>query len=1623
MQDDGNQDFNDPKAKLKQKGHGGCGNIQPEIRKDALKLTGTWKLPKGAEEDDGDKTPEKRPITPQMALNVFRNISDRDLAVLGLNADYARPEWMIMTVMPVPPPAVRPSISVDGTSQGMRSEDDLTYKLSDIIRANSNVKRCEQEGSPQHVVDEFVSLLQYHVATYMDNDIAGLPKAQQKSGRPVKAIRARLKSKEGRLRGNLMGKRVDFSARTVITGDPNLSLDEVGVPRSIARTLTFPETVNVYNINKMHELVRNGPDIHPGAKYVIRDSGERIDLRHHKNPGDLQLQIGWKVERHIVDGDYIIFNRQPSLHKESMMGHRVKVMPYSTFRLNLSVTSPYNADFDGDEMNLHVPQSHETRAEVMNLCAVPLNIVSPQKNGPLMGIVQDTMAGIYKLTRRDTMLNQQEVMNILMWVPGWDGILPHPAIVKPSPRWTGKQIISMGLPSGLNLLRYDDKEGHCPLKDGGLLIQNGELQYGQLVKKVVGASGGSIVHVIYNERGWEAAVDFFNAAQRIVCYWLLHNGFSVGIGDTVPDEKTALGIETAVAAEKAHVDELIDEVQQDKLEPLPGMTKRESFESRAKAFLEEARNQAGDVSSKGVKDFNNVGQMVKSGSKGSSVNISQMTAAVGQQSLEGKRLPFGFKYRTLPHFPKDDYSPASRGFVENSYLRGLTPTEFFFHAMGGREGLIDTAVKTAETGYIQRRLVKALEEVMVKYDGTVRNSLGDIVQFIYGEDGLDAVYIEKQPLDIINISHAQFEKRYKIDIMDPTDKSFQLTNDDIEVADEIQGDIEVQRLFDQELDAIIDHRDKIRKNLTEPDPDRQLPLNIGRMIDAAKTKFRIKEGQRSDLDPRDTIPKVKAMIDRLIVVRGNDPLTQEADENATLLVKALYRSRLAFKKLVKQDFLNTLALDNVLGDIENRFSRSLASPGEMVGVLAAQSIGEPATQMTLNTFHFAGVSAKNVTLGVPRLKEILNVAENLKTPAMKVYQLPENVLDQEKCKQLRSSIEHTSLRSVTEETEIYYDPQIDDTVVEADQDMVQSFYILPDDSGPPLELQSKWLLRIILSRKELLDKSLTVTQVANKIKDVYGKDIAVIFSDDNADEQVVRVRMVTRGSDKDEEENAEEEDTLKRLETHMLDKVVLRGIDGIKRVYVATEERMHEKADGALIKVKSDPNCKEWFLDTDGVNLKEALGIEGVDPQRTTCNHFTHIKDCFGIEATRAALIKELHQVLSFDGSYVNHRHMALLCDVMTARGTLMAVTRHGINRSDTGALMRCSFEETVEILFDAAASGELDDCRGVSENIILGQLAPSGTGEFDMLLDTNMLKDVVSTIPAPRNIAMGATTPMAEVGSMTPYDTGSPMAESGYVSGGSDYGASFSPMVNAGQEEASGGFSAYGGFDGGMSPYRGGMSPGGGFTPASPFSSGMSPTSPGWGGGYSPTSPAGGYSPTSPGQGLTSPSYSLTSPTFSPSSPAYTPTSPTYSPTSPAYGGGNKVSPTSPSYSPTSPSYSPTSPSYSPTSPNYSPTSPAANAPGSATSPKYSPTSPNYSPASPTSPAYSPTSPAYSPTSPKYAGGASSNSPTSPSYSPTSPVYSPTSPAGNGYSPTSPTYESPGSNKWSPTSPTYSPK
>jgi DNA-directed RNA polymerase II subunit RPB1 len=1591
----------DPK-KQPRLAHGGCGNIQPDtIRKEGLKLTATYK-PKKKEDDDGQGE-RKEVLTPQNALNIFKLLSDNTLALLGLNADYARPEWMIMTVLPVPPPPVRPSISVDGTGQGMRGEDDLTYKLGDIIRANGRVQECIQEGAPQSILNEFEALVQYHVATYMDNDANGVPQSMQKTGRPLKTIRGRLKGKEGRLRGNLMGKRVDFSARTVITGDPNLSLDQVGVPRSIARTLTYPEVVTKFNISKLTTLVRNGPNQHPGANYVIKADGVRLDLKHNKNLDDLRLQYGWKVERHIDDDDVIIFNRQPSLHKESMMGHRVKVMPYSTFRLNLSVTSPYNADFDGDEMNLHVPQSDETRAEVQNLCMVPRQIVSPQKNQPLMGIVQDTLLGVYKMSRRDNFLPIEQVMNIMMWVPDWDGIVPEPAILKPRSLWTGKQIISMAIAKQVNIWRGDDDSKPSPyndLEDKSLMIRGGELLLGSVTKKIVGATAGGVIHIIFNELSSNDAVTFFNACQRIVNWWLLHHGFSLGIGDTVPDPATADKIASEVAKAKAKVEDIVKEATKDELEPLPGMTIRGTFESKVQKFLNEGREGGGTAAQNSLKDFNNVVQTVISGSKGSTVNISQMVSLVGQQAVEGQRIPFGFKYRTLPHFTKDDYSPESRGFVENSYLRGLTPAEFFFHAMAGREGLIDTAVKTAETGYIQRRLVKALEDVMVKYDGTVRNSLGDIIEFIYGEDGLDGGHIEKQKIDMITLSEAKFEKIYKVDVLG-TDKP-QLPTSLLAGASEYQGDVDIQRHLDAEFEQIKIDREYLRTVIGQDDSQQfQLPLNIVRMIESAQARFNIKPNTVSDLHPTEAVCQVRDLLDHLVVIRGDDPLSIEAQASATYLFKCHLRSRLAFKRLVKEYHMTKKALDYVLGELQDRFLKAAVAPGEMVGVLAAQSIGEPATQMTLNTFHFAGVSSKNVTLGVPRLKEILNIAANIKTPSMLVRQTNKKGGQQE-AKVLRSRIELTTLRNLTQSVELYYDPDIQSTLVEADQDMVESYFIVPEEDEV-IESQSKWLLRVILDRKKLLDKNISIGEVAGKIKAEFAPNLAVIFSDENADEQVMRVRFIWDGNlkqDDDEDEDERDERWMRKLEYHLLDEVILRGVTGVERAFIREDNVVVENEDRSLILSKSDPRCKEWVLDTTGTALAKVLAIEGVDSTKTYSNSFIEILGVLGIEAARAGLLHELGMVLSFDGSYVNHRHMALLVDIMTQRGMLMAITRHGINRNDTGALMRCSFEETVEILLEAAGFGELDDCRGVSENIMLGQLAPMGTGEFDVVMDSSMLLTMVED----NSRGMIPTATGNTYGAETPYDLGSPTYQMGTSIGG--YESAFSPIAHAGGNDE-GSLTQYGNsFDGGFSPYGGGRSPG--YASMSPGFSGQSPVSPG---GFSPSSPA--YSPTSPG--ISSPRFGATSPSFGSTSPQYSPTSPGMSPTSPSY-----HSPTSPSYSPTSPRYSPTSPSFSPTSPTYSPTSPAHLG---ATSPYYSPTSPRFSP---TSPQYSPTSPQFNPTSERR----SPASPTSPTFSPTSPTYSPTSPAGNPqYSPTSPRYSptSPGSapysaQGWSPTSPTYSP-
>ena len=437
--ENGNND-NDFNKYLKE----GCKSKQPKYKKDpdnCLKIIVDY-----GEEGD-DNTSEFRP---EQVLSIFRKISDEDCEFLGFDPKYARPEWMIIQNLAVCPPQVRPSVAVDSS---LRSQDDLTHQYNEILKRNKELsKESNARGSTTTMSSTF-DLLQFSVATLMNNDLSSA-RAHKKSGQPIKAIYARLKGKEGRVRGNLMGKRVDFSARSVISPDPNLDVDELGVPLSIAMNLTFPETVTDLNIDKLRKLVNNGPEKWPGAKRIISSDGKTIiDLRYCKNTTDEHLETGYVVERHMQNGDFVIFNRQPSLHKMSMMGHRVHILPYSTFRLNLSVTTPYNADFDGDEMNMHLPQSLETKAEIMNIMHVPKQIVSPQSNRPVMGIVQDTLIGVKLFTSRDTFVDYEQMMNLIFWINDFDiRNLPMPCIMKPKPLWSGKQIFSLIIPKKIKII-------------------------------------------------------------------------------------------------------------------------------------------------------------------------------------------------------------------------------------------------------------------------------------------------------------------------------------------------------------------------------------------------------------------------------------------------------------------------------------------------------------------------------------------------------------------------------------------------------------------------------------------------------------------------------------------------------------------------------------------------------------------------------------------------------------------------------------------------------------------------------------------------------------------------------------------------------------------------------------------------------------------------------------------------------------------------------------------------------------------------------------------------------------------------------------------------------------------
>ncbi|KAI9805736.1 MAG: hypothetical protein M1833_005229 [Piccolia ochrophora] len=1212
-------------------------------------------------------------LNPLRVLNLFVQVTDMDCELLGMSPAEGRPEMFIWQYVPAPPICIRPSVSQEASS----TEDDITNKLSDIVHVSSLIRSGLQKGQPVQTIMEQWEYLQIQLAIYINSEVSGLQ--QPGFGRAIRGFCQRLKGKQGRFRGNLSGKRVDFSGRTVISPDPNLGIDEVAVPVLVAKSLTYSETVSRYNKAKLQKRVCNGALKWPGANYLHKkEQNFKVNLKWGVPAIAAEnLQEGDIVERHLEDGDIVLFNRQPSLHKLSILSHRVKVRPWRTFRLNECVCTPYNADFDGDEMNLHVPQTEEARTEAIQLMGVKNNLVTPKNGEPIIAAIQDFITGAYLLSSKDTFYDRKVFANICMYmVDGNMQIdLPPPAILKPQCLWTGKQVFNVLMrPNKASsvLVNLDamcreykvvkDQPRDLDANDGWLVIRNSEVMCGVMDKSTIGSGKkDSVFYVILRDFGPDAAVQAMNRLAKLAARWLTNEGFSIGISDVYPGQQLVELKQRLIEQAYTDCEQVIRDFNANLLKKSPGCNEEQTMENNISGILSKVRQQAGEYCIKELSKWNAPLIMATSGSKGSNINVSQMVAVVGQQIIGGSRVPDGFQDRSLPHFAKNARQPESKGFVCNSFFSGLTPTEFLFHAISGREGLVDTAVKTAETGYMSRRLIKSLEDLCVQYDDTVRNSSSGIVQFQYGDDRLDPVDMEgkAKPVNFDRtFVHAEAttwdnseaglspvvikeqcdqilareEARFVRKALDGTELAY----DDCSNAGTDQ--------YESVRDFLVSIRDYMSAKADDTEKSRHKYGTIGENDASVSTTG---AGQGRNRKSRKSIRTTSTSKQTVT------PTADATDVIAKVSKRTLHR-------------FVTLCL--------SKYKRAQVEPGHAVGAVAAQSIGEPGTQMTLKTFHFAGVAGMSITQGVPRIKEIINASKVISTPVITCELV--NKDDIRSARVAKSRIEKTYLGDV-----IYY--------LEDIWSKDHSYLHLKVDFHTIAKLQ----LGITMYDIERVI-------VTNKKLKIFPSDIKIYGSR-------MRIYVPSSSSSSSRKLLKEEVDVFFRV-THL------------KRTLPTLTVRGYPDASRAII--KTDEQTSRNSLLVEGYGLRACMSTDGIVGTATRTNSILETRDVLGIEAARRTIIDEISAVMS--DMNIDPRHMQLLADVMTCKGDVLGITRFGLAKMRDSVLQLASFERTPDHLFDAAFHMKRDRVEGVSECIIMGQSMKVGTGAFNVVRRLGLRKE-----------------------------------------------------------------------------------------------------------------------------------------------------------------------------------------------------------------------------------------------------------------------------------------------------------
>ncbi|MFS7953564.1 putative DNA-directed RNA polymerase [Helianthus anomalus] len=1150
-------------------------------------------------------------LNPDKVLKLFKKMLDVDCDLLYL-AD--RPEKLIISTIPVPPIPIRPSVKLDATS----NENDVTLKLGEIIRINASVHSLLTDTAASNQKNLLCwEHLQYTVAQYINSDVRLPPSfTLNQNSKPMAGLIQRMKGKQGRFRGNLSGKRVEYTGRTVISPDPNLKITEVAIPILMARILTYPERVSHHNIERLRQAVRNGTSKYPGAKHIRKPDGTMMSLsiNARKRLAD-ELKFGDVVDRHLIDGDVVLFNRQPSLHRMSIMSHRARIMPWRTLRFNESVCNPYNADFDGDEMNMHVPQTEEARTEALMLMGVQNNLCTPKNGEILVASTQDFLTSSFLITRKDTFYDRASFSLMCCYMGDAMDVLdlPTPAIIKPIELWTGKQLFSVLLrPHAdmkvyLNLTlteksytkasgkRVKPYETMCP-NDGYVCIYNSELISGQLGKATLGnGNKDGLYSVLLRDYNSHAAAACMNRLAKLSARWIGNHGFSIGIDDVQPGDNLNDNTIRIISEGNKKCDNFILDFNNGKLKLQPGCNAAQTLEAEITGVLNKIRDETGKVCMEKLHWRNSPLIMSQCGSKGSPINISQMIACVGQQSVGGQRAPNGFMDRSLPHFPRQSKTPAAKGFVANSFYSGLTATEFFFHTMGGREGLVDTAVKTADTGYMSRKLIKGLEDLSVYYDNTVRDSSACIVQFTYGGDGRDPSQMEGKAGFPLNFDRLLMKAKATCP------------------AGQHRG------LSSSEIREAVDERLSMHDMTPEGGCSEDFRKKLKQFID-----------------------KYAATLE--ITKRALLPHDGQLDDEQSSIIEKVSQSICGITSQQLQVFLDTCIF---------RYHQKKIDAGTNIGAIGAQSIGEPGTQMTLKTFHFAGVASMNVTLGVPRIKEILNAAKKISTPVITAKLRTNDNISYAKL--VKGQMERTLLGQVAKSIKLVLGLRSASIVITLDKSTIQALQLSVDAHTVKESILKTPKIKLKEHHIKVLD--------ARKLEINPPSDREKLYFDLHG----LRNRLPT---------------------------VVVKGIGTIER---------------AVINKKKEQD--KFNLLVEGTGLQAVMGMEGINGHETTSNHILEVQSTLGIEAARRSIIKEIQYTMESHGMSIDIRHMMLLADVMTYKGEVLGITRFGIQKMKESVLMLASFEKTSDHLFNASVNGRVDKIEGVSECIIMGIPMQTGTG------------------------------------------------------------------------------------------------------------------------------------------------------------------------------------------------------------------------------------------------------------------------------------------------------------------------